>query len=84
MISREPFELTLPPQAVANATFAYDRQLADARRFLSERGIHAVRPVYGSAGLPKPGTVRTNVSRFEVRHAANDAADRRTIEETAA
>lgn len=81
---REPFELTLPPQAVANATYALDEKLSAAHRFLSERGIHEVRPVYGRAAQPKSRTGRALVSRFEVRPAANDGAGRRAVTETAA
>jgi hypothetical protein len=84
MYPREPFELTLPPQAVVNATFDFDDKLAAARRFLSDRGIREVRPVYGSAALPKRHAIRGTVSRLEIGRAANDAADISTIEETAA
>ena len=74
MQSREPFELTLPPQAVANACFAFEAKLAAARRFLDERGIREVRPLYGSASRPRSG--RSLVSAFDVRAAANDASRR--------
>lgn len=84
MHPREPFELTLPPQAVANAAYAFDEKLATARRFLSDRGIHEVRPVYGSAAPRGPRTVRTIVSRFRVHPAANDGARRHATDQTAA
>ncbi len=41
-----PPTLTLPPDAVANPAFAHEARLDEARRFLAERGITAVRPIY--------------------------------------
>lgn len=54
MQARESHDLTLPPQAVVNDDYPYDGKIAAARRFLAERGITEVRPIYGS-GAPLPG-----------------------------
>jgi hypothetical protein len=73
MRSREPFEFTLPLHAVANPAFAFDRQVARAREFLTARGIDGVRPVYGLATASKRPRIRTAVTRLPVVRAANDA-----------
>jgi hypothetical protein len=72
MRTREPFELTLPLHAVANPTFAFDRQLASAREFLAARGIVEVRPLYGLATAARQPGLQT-VARLQVARAANDA-----------
>jgi hypothetical protein len=48
MQARDFTDVTLPPQAVANSEFPYERQVASARRFLAARGITEVRPLYGA------------------------------------
>jgi hypothetical protein len=82
MRAREPFELMLPPQSVANPAFAFERQLAAARRFLASRGIHEVRAVYGRAGSGR-ATLAT-MSCFPVACAANDPPDHRAADDAAA
>jgi hypothetical protein len=74
MHARELFDVTLPPQAVANNAYPYERQVADARRFLAERGITEVRPIY--LGRPANGplhaataTERAAARWFDARRA---------------
>ena len=49
MFTDDVHALTLPVQVVVNASFPYDAKLAAARRFLKQRGITQVRPIYGPA-----------------------------------
>jgi hypothetical protein len=67
-------DLTLPAQLVANAGFPYDAELAAARRFLAQRGITGVRPIYGPAAakpaepVPVPSAEERALARwFDVR-----------------
>lgn len=46
--------LSLPPDMVANDAFPFDAKLAAARRFLKQRGIADVRPIYGPAAGKRP------------------------------
>jgi hypothetical protein len=49
-------DLSLPPQLVANEAFPFGEKIAAARRFLKQRGITEVRPIYGrgAANRPRP------------------------------
>lgn len=46
-------DLSLPPQVVANAAFPFGEKIAAARRFLKQRGITEVRPIYGRAAADR-------------------------------
>jgi hypothetical protein len=68
-------ELSLPLDAVTNAAFPYERQVAEARRYLAARGITQPRSLYG-ASRPRAALQAALASRFETQRAANDAVRR--------
>lgn len=67
MHARELHDLTLPPQAVANSDYPYDRKIADARRFLAERGITEIRPIYSGRPADRPAQVERAAIRAAAR-----------------